>query len=253
MEYSPPLVEHLRLKESILNRPSKTEPVSGVAVIYSKMGTQIFKAGGDSPHCKDHVSSSVSSLLKSSCPLAIFLRIANGIVDSFNRKFARLFTHVFQEIVKRMSPSVTHGYSASAVAMVFCGFCAVTSFNNVSPASVGRGHIPNFGVPMFYSKTPAGTSVSTFDIVVSGNHSFTAIAFADTASFLSFSNPPSFGNYSKSLEFLTNQIKFCRHGVVPFNNAVFSSGRPAVTGARYDIALNERGSQQSSHFVYGRN
>ena len=85
------------------------------------------------------VVSLVAALLRACCPVAIFLTISLVVVFSLNRILPvrlRLWPHIVEEILKRLGPSWTDRYAATAIEMINVAFMVRASDPDVDPRSV---------------------------------------------------------------------------------------------------------------------
>lgn len=114
------------------------------------------------PECR---RSSISGLLNSCCPSAIFFTVIAIVVDAIKLQFWRSLAHVGKKIAKVCSPRLGNLYAASSVVfeLLICWTC--TAIQCAVPRGISStsatSRVPMFEIghmPNFFSQTPA-----TFD------------------------------------------------------------------------------------------
>ncbi len=186
-------------------------------------------------------SPGVSHLLGRSCPLAIFWAVSFLIVFSFNAQSFGNLSHVREERIE-ITPAFTHGYSSSSVIWKASTFRVRASVMHVLPCMVCFARdsncptMPVISLSGFIGrKTPTGFCVSGSQkrTVHDNGCSTFAGAMGHSAPF----SICSIAFYFKPSKDLSFDQSFSNHNISI--NVVFSSGRPAVTGAHCDIVSQQ--------------
>ena len=114
---------YLRCIQSIFDRPTFAKAVSNHFTINSKLSRNRSKTGGFTSECNDPQSRSILGLLFSGCPSAISWFIISFLVwVSIKCRSVRSFSHILQEILERVFPSIANDDSESTVNGKLCRF-----------------------------------------------------------------------------------------------------------------------------------
>lgn len=180
----------------------------------------------------------IIDLLCPCCPSAISRFVIAVIINAINRKPFGPNSHINKK-VSEIRPSLTNCNPASAVIGVAWIERIKASLENAFPRSVSWTVIGTRGMTVFRTESnysfdfeaTAGLNFFRPQIIVASDDSGSACAFTNRAEF-SVSDRTIRDNF-KSSKCFTDQRDFSRHGIGSFS-ALFSGGRPASTGARYD-------------------
>lgn len=233
-------------KEGAFTFPSLTKTVPYSININPKMFTKFRQATSDSTNRQDSIASRISGLFLSSGPSAITRFVISVVVNAIQGKPGRCFSHV-REKTSEIIPSCTDRNSTSSITMKRIFLRIIAAFNHVSPHNHSFTRLIINTVSMnktsgsccFSSQTSTGSGKPTYEVVIGLNSSFTTftetrtcwVKKSGTANFVS-----GVTNHFQSSKLATDEGFFSRHGIGSFS-VVFSSGRPATTGAHCDYDL----------------
>lgn len=222
-----------RSKKRSLDIPAELESAFDSISIHTEKLAQLGKTSSLPTHCKHYISPPVSLLPDSCSPHDIIRIITTIIVNSFNAPRRLSNPHILKELIE-FHPPITNGDAPSSITGE-AGTVRIKATiphplpNSIKSCGVGPG------TSVFQKKAAAGFCVSRGKIGVSNDCFFSTIASTDTTGFLprGCARRRCGSDYNKSSKSATDDIYFGRHngGLALF---MFSGGRPASTGARYD-------------------
>lgn len=224
-------------QKGILSRPSFVEPVVDRSSLYSKNFSNLPQLHPHSVYRKPAVGSTVSGLIKPSCPTAITRLIITVVVFTVQRASSRCLSHIFKKSVKGGTPSVTHGDSSASIMFPVFSTLVRAPLNHVLPTSVRPGDVSASRVTVHNSmrsvspKTPARLRFPGTQVTIPNNNDVTAITHTEGGSCPS--NPFGISNYGESSKTFSSDVACGRHNDVS-SIVVFSSGISASTGSRCD-------------------
>ncbi len=204
---------------------------------------QFGSVGGYSPHSKNSISSHVSHLLLRGGPPNISGKVTLGVVNPLNRKPFWSFTNV-SEKVGESHPPITDRNPPASVMLKRLPFRIGASLNHGRPSVVfwrKRAGVTVSQKPLsrlLVSEAPARSACASSQGTVENGKHLAAVTSAHA-----FSGRPAVGvnvGFGISDDFKlskpsTDEGYFCGHNDV-LSIVLFSGGRPAVTGARYDYS-----------------
>ena len=119
------IVGHTLCCKRNFNRDALGDTIGNyLAALISKPSSPVSRNECFTAKCNIDIRASISVLLFSRNPLAIFWRVVSVIVQSFNRVSIRTRPHIFLEIFESLSswnansPSLAYGYPAPSVSIV---------------------------------------------------------------------------------------------------------------------------------------
>lgn len=124
-------------RKCLFERPSNRKTMSKGFLADPQLVGPVLQAHRFSMKRKKGVVASVSVLFFPCAPSAIIWSIVSIIVDSVNGMvWTRSWSHVFQEVVEAIQPSLAYRYASSSISMVSSGIPVIASLLHRFPAFV---------------------------------------------------------------------------------------------------------------------
>lgn len=203
------------------------------------MFTSRLKATSESAHGNDRVAAAISTLLLARCPLAVSWFIATVIIYPFNGKPFGAIAHIVQEIDERFSPFSADTNAAASVIMKTVPVWVFTAVNHSRPTLIDQSTVQPMSNRRRISTDAALPTFSPCQRTVKHSRNCTALARNNARSLVSATGQYARWSIAQHFPFAKgapNKREFRRHNVrLSISNVVFSSGRPARTGARCDL------------------